>query len=503
MKDLFHAPLFVLEMANNHMGDVEHGLRVIREFAAICREFPFRCAFKMQYRHLDSLIHPDFVGRNDIKYIKRFSETRLSRDDTRRLVAEIKAQGFLAMCTPFDNASVETILEDGFDILKIASCSFTDWPLWERVVQADLPIIASTAGAALADMDKVVTFLSNRKKTFAVMHCVGEYPTPLETLQLNQIDLLKARYPQVPIGYSTHEDPHLTLPVVAAVAKGAMIFEKHVGVATDVYPLNAYSGSPAQIQAWLQAAQTALTLCGVTGERTPPTPAEAASLFSLRRGVFLRHAVHAGDRLTDQDVFFAIPTQDGHVTANDWSKYHHYFATEDLPAGAPLLTSASRCLDTRDTVWNVVRQVKDLLKRGNIVVPGCAQLEISHHYGLDRVHEVGITMITVVNREYCKKLIVVLPGQSHPPQYHKQKEETFHVLHGSLHLTLDGDSQSYGPGAVIVVGRGVVHSFDSRDGAVFEEISSTHQAGDSFYLDPKIAENPQRKTFLNYWLDHA
>ena len=127
-------------------GDIDHGLRVVAEFGALAREFDFNFAFKLQFRELDTFIHPAFKDRTDIKYIKRFSQTRLDRDATRRLVAAIKAEGFLAMCTPFDEASVDRIVEDGFDILKIASCSFTDWPLLEKIASVDLPIIGSTAG---------------------------------------------------------------------------------------------------------------------------------------------------------------------------------------------------------------------------------------------------------------------------------------------------------------------------------------------------------------------
>ena len=68
--------------------------------------------------------------------------------------------------------------------------------------------------------------------------------------------------------------------------------------------------------------------------------------------------------------------------------------------------------------------------------PSQADLEISHHYGIDHFYETGIAMITVVNREYCKKLIIVLPNQNHPEQYHLKKEETFVVLHGELDLKL-------------------------------------------------------------------
>ena len=73
--------LFVFEMANNHMGDVAHGIELIRAFGAVVKKFPqFNFAFKLQYRDLDTFIHPDLQSRMDIKYIKRFSETRLNQD---------------------------------------------------------------------------------------------------------------------------------------------------------------------------------------------------------------------------------------------------------------------------------------------------------------------------------------------------------------------------------------------------------------------------------------
>ena len=132
-----------------------------------------------------------------------------------------------------------------------------DWPLLERVVQTELPIIASTGGGYLSAIDEVVKFLGHRKRDFVLMHCVGEYPTANKDLQMNQIDLLSKRYPEVRIGFSTHEKPSETLPVSLAIAKGCTLFEKHVGVPTEAFALNDYSGSPAQVRAWLGTAQEA------------------------------------------------------------------------------------------------------------------------------------------------------------------------------------------------------------------------------------------------------
>ena len=199
-----HLPdnLVILEMANNHMGSIDHGEKIIRDFSSLVHDFPeFSFAFKLQYRNLDTFIRPDYVGRMDIKHVKRFEETRLSRAEQKKIVTVIKENNFLAMCTPFDNDSIPMIVEDGFDIIKVASCSFGDWPLIEEIVATNLPIIASTAGAELQTIDDVIVFFDNRNKDFILQHCVGEYPTTYEKMNLNQIDFLKKRHPNLRFGF--------------------------------------------------------------------------------------------------------------------------------------------------------------------------------------------------------------------------------------------------------------------------------------------------------------
>ena len=103
-------------------------------------------------------------------------------------------------------------------------------------------------------------------------------------------------------------------------------------------------------------------------------------------------------------------------------------------------------------------------------------------------------MVTLVNREYCKKLLVAA-CQEHPEQYHG-KEETFVILYGVVELSLDGQKQRYQAGDVITVSPGVRHAFVSPGGAVIEEISTTHYVNDSFYTDPTIMKNNNRKSWV-------
>ena len=480
---LYDKPLFTFEMANNHQGSVEHGLLIIKELERVTKDYrdSFDFAVKFQYRDLDTFIHPDYKGREDIKNVKRFQDTRLNKEQFIRLKDAVKAAGFYTMCTAFDEASVDRIVEENYDILKIASCSFRDWPLLEKIATVDMPIIASGAGSNMEEVDRFVSFFEHRGKKIALMHCVAEYPTPNEHLEMNQITLYKKRYPNIPIGFSTHEDPNNMEPVKMAVAKGAVIFEKHVGVPTETITLNGYSANPEQVANWLKAAKEAYAMCGIDGRRYVPTEKEKKDLEALERGVFAKGDIKAGTNIDNRAIFYAFPRIEGQLTASDMSKYVTYVVNKELKENEPIMKADVKSIDERSRVLEIVTSVMKLLKKANVVVPKNSSCAISHHYGLDKYEEVGVTIIDCINREYCKKLLVVLPGQSHPTHYHKLKEETFTVLYGTLDVVADGVASQVIRGESMVIERGVAHSFASKDGCVFEEISTTHYPDDSFY----------------------
>ena len=492
--------LIVLEMANNHMGDVSHGINLINAFGETCLRFPeFSFAFKLQYRDLDTFIHPSMKGRSDLKFIKRFSETRLTDGQFGELVAAMRAKNFLVMCTPFDEVSVSKIEQQDMDIIKIASCSFGDWPLLERIAQSNKPIIASTAGADIDLIDNVTAFFANRGKQFALMHCVGEYPTADEKMHVGQIGFLKARYPGVKIDLSTHEAPDNTEIIKLAVALGAEIHEKHVALETEQYSPNAYSVTPNQFHDWLEALRWAKASVGFVQAKKPKNIDEDKSLLGLRRGVFFKQNLACGETVTADDVYFAFPPEDGQITSIQWSKYSVFRLTEDVKTDDALTYSNSDKIDIRERILEIVPKVSAALKEAGVTVPDGLHLELSHHYGLENFYDTGLSMITVINRDYCKKLLILLPGQNHPEQYHKVKEESFLVLDGEVNVVIDGEGKDYKKGDLVHITPGSIHSFSSKTGCVIEEISTTHIADDSFYIDEAITNNKIRKTLVDKW----
>ena len=489
--------LFIFEMANNHQGSVDHGVDIISEIAKISRKHNIKAGVKLQYRDLDSFIHPDFRNRDDIKHIQRFLSTRLSPNEYQLLVNKIVEENLIPICTPFDEESVSLCLDHGIRIIKVASCSTDDWPLLTEIAAANKPVIISTAGTTLSGIDKIYNFFTHRDVNFALMHCIGLYPTPDNIVQMDFIERLKNRYPHVPIGYSGHEAPDNYNVVKVAVAKNVDILERHVGIETDAIKLNSYSMNPEQVNKWVESAIKAKEISKLKNPDKYIRQEEIDSLNSLKRGIYAARSIEKGEVISREDVFFAMPLQKKQTKSGDYNP--EMVASKHYEANEPVLENSKE--DIIKLVRTVIHDFKGMFFESKIPLGNNFAVELSHHYGMERFRQYGALLINMVNREYCKKYIAVLPSQEHPVHHHKIKEETFQLLYGDLQITLAGKKIEMKPGDIVVVERGVPHSFTSVNGAIFEEISTTHVKDDSYYEDQNIAclDPIIRKTILENW----
>jgi len=222
------------------------------------------------------------------------------------------------MATPFDEASVDFAEDLELPILKIASSDINDWVLIERIAKTRKPVIVSTGGSSLKDVDDLVTFFERRSIPLAVNHCVSLYPSEDDQLQLNQIDFLINRYPGVTIGLSTHEYRDWTSSIQIAYAKGARTFERHIDIDADGIPVSPYCTLPNQCDTWFKAFQKAKVMCGGSGQtKRIPSRAEIEYLDALVRGVYAKHDLPAGHKLSDNDVFLAIPLLHGQLSCRE------------------------------------------------------------------------------------------------------------------------------------------------------------------------------------------
>lgn len=144
-------------------------------------------------------------------------------------------------------------------------------------------------------------------------------------------------------------------------------------------------------------------------------------------------------------------------------------------------------------------QVWNMIQKSHLVLKKDAMIEIYHHHGNRNFFKTGAVFINIINREYCKSYGILLPQQNYPNHYHKIKIETFYMLYGDLTINCEGREQLLEPGDSMTVERGQSHSFYSKSGAVFEELSTTYIKNDSVYEERSIREQPysQRKTQIS------
>ena len=499
-------PLFsktiILDIANNHFGSVNHAKKIIDEIVKIKNPLGYRVLFKLQFRNLDTFIHPE--APKDSHYVKRFESTRLNKIELLEIsnhISRLDKNNYGLIITPFDESSVDWCVEANTDFLKVASCSANDWPLLEKIADADLPVIASTGGLDWMNIDNIVSFFQHRAVDFSLMHCISVYPTLMENCNISLISSFIKRYPNINIGWSTHEPPENTKIVIAAITAGAKLLERHVCLPEKGKEQNKYSSNPQQIRDWYKAINDAEALLG--SNQIQLRSEEINSIQTLMRGVYSLRDIKKGAIIEEKDLFIAFPV----LKSNQLDSSNLRFPIKciaDIKKNEALIPENNiRLAEKKDSQYlkESIHEVKALLAYAKVPLNSTFTLEISHHKGKRNFSKVGTTIINCINREYCKKILVQLPGQNHPLHYHPRKEETFQVLYGQLNMISDNHKYTLNPGETLTVLPGVWHSFGSKGGCVFEEISSTHFDDDSVYKDKEIRKlkRKDRKTIVDHW----
>ena len=500
-------PLIILEIANNHMGSISHGKKIIDEFYKIKKRYDkMDFAFKFQFRDLNSYVHPSYLN-TDHKQVRRFLDTKLSHTDWMKLIKYARNH-FLTICTPFDEKSVDNVIKYKFDYLKIASCSADEWPLLEYIIKKTnkQKIICSLGGASTETIAKNFSFFNKKNIDIKYLYCVAKYPTEPSKLNLEFFKSLQQTFGKKICGFSTHELPDEFLSGSIAYSMGARIFEKHVNIKSKKFTINQYSSTPEQLNKWLSFLDQTIVRIGSVSDRNKFLKQEQKNILNFKRGAFLKKGLYKkkGDKIVLSDIDLCFPLKKGQIVSNQLTKFAEFSLKKNISSEEMLTTKNLLIESTRTEVEKIRDKVLSLIKISGVIIDKNNKLEISHHYGIKSFYKFGISMLTLVNSLYCKKLIFIFNKQVHPAQFHKKKQETFFILFGKIELKITKKDKTkikktLSTGDLITLKPFEIHEFKctSKTGCVIEELSTTSEIKDSFYLDKKINQNPDRKSFIS------
>ena len=208
--------------------------------------------------------------------------------------------GVAAFATAFDEASADFLMRVGTPALKIASGDLTNTPLLDHIARLGVPLILSTGGGTFADIDRAVNVITRHTSQLAVLHCTASYPVrDWSELNLRVIPALRARYPDLVIGWSGH-DSGIAMSVIAYTL-GARIIEKHVTrnralKGTD----HAFSLEPAGIRKLVRDLERARLALGDGEKRRYAS--EDAPLRKMAKALVAVRPLQVGHVLTAADL---------------------------------------------------------------------------------------------------------------------------------------------------------------------------------------------------------
>ena len=137
-----------------------------------------------------------------------------------------KEKGIGFLCTAFDFSSVDFISKKlGCKSIKSPSPEITNKPLIQHMAKSFDGMIISTGASTMKECENVINWASVfGKKELCLMHCLSEYPAPIDQTNLKAIISMNKKF-NLPIGYSDHTNDNIA--AIVSVALGAKFIEKH------------------------------------------------------------------------------------------------------------------------------------------------------------------------------------------------------------------------------------------------------------------------------------
>lgn len=305
------------EIGQNHNGSVDIAKLIVELVSRPVREDVFGIelkpmdAVKMTKRHLDEELtdsrmnapyhsphsfgrtygeHRAFLELTDHDHFEVYKHAKLFGLDFVETLCSKGCLSLLKLFTP--------------DRLKVASRDLTNLPLLEAMAETRIPIILSTGMAGKRELDEALEVINHYHDNISILHCVSQYPTHPDNLNLNTIKYLKKHYSKYSIGFSDHTIG-IAAPVVA-VGMGAEIIEKHITIDRRMKGTDQQGSlGPDGVNRMIRDIRIAERWCGEEELYIDGSVAEAKE--KLERSIATNKHLHKGDVITAADIHLLSP----------------------------------------------------------------------------------------------------------------------------------------------------------------------------------------------------
>ncbi|MDA7735344.1 N-acetylneuraminate synthase [Gammaproteobacteria bacterium] len=268
-------------------------------------------------------------GQTESQY-SMLKRLELSYETHHNLVKYCNDLGIEFLSTAFDSESLSFLVDDlGITRLKLPSGEITNAPLVLEHARTGCDLIVSTGMATLSEIEYVLSviafgyinsednpteevlqaaYFSEKGKQLlkdkvTLLHCTTEYPAPFDDINLNAMDTMQDAF-KLKVGYSDHS-AGILVPI-AAVAKGAVLIEKHFTVDKSLPgPDHKASLNPIELKEMVNGIRTVEKVLGdgIKG----PRASEIKNKVVARKSLVAAVDIAAGDLFNTENLAVKRP----------------------------------------------------------------------------------------------------------------------------------------------------------------------------------------------------
>lgn len=305
------------EIGQNHNGDVEIAKKLIDVITEPVIDHLFgqklkpMDAVKMTRRDLNEELSASEMFRpyeNPNSFGKTYGEHRafleLNDEQHFEVYSYAKSKGLEVVETLCAKGCLSMLGLFSPDRLKVASRDLTNLPLLEAMAETKIPMILSTGMTGQKELDDALQVITKYHENISILHCLSQYPSEYQNINLLSIQFLKENYPQYTIGYSDHSIGIL-MPAVA-VGMGAEIIEKHITLDRNMKGTD-HRGSLEPEGIWRMVRDIRNTEYAIGEYGIFVSDKVLSTRVKLERSIATLRSIDAGEIITENDLHMLSP----------------------------------------------------------------------------------------------------------------------------------------------------------------------------------------------------
>lgn len=330
-------PTFIVaEIGANHNGDIELAKKTIEAAAQAgvdAVKFQTYSAAELLSDHERMLTWGKEDSQTTESIGDMFDRLSLKRDFHKELFDYSKSLGLIPFSTPFSVEGVN-FLDNELEVpcFKVAASDVNYLEMLKALGEKEKPVMLSLGKCTIGEADIAInTLFEAGCKELVIMHCVAQYPSPMEEMNLKIIESLKKMYPECIVGFSDHSLG--ITAAIGAVVLGARVVEKHFTLDKTLKgPDHWFSLNPAEMKSLVNEIRNIELAMGTSRKRIMPS--EIQERETSIRSIVLNKPLKKGDTLKEEGVKYTRPGWG--ISPYDIEKIIGLKVTRDLPTNTVL-----------------------------------------------------------------------------------------------------------------------------------------------------------------------